>query len=275
MAGEDKQAAIEERKQDVYSPMTISVDDIDLEGVDKEKDADEIETKTEDELEIEVEGKEKTVDTEESEVSKLRSEVSSLKGEILKLVSQKPDKVIEPKDDKKEKLTHSQIVGILKENKDADNFSEILANVVKYIAEDTASEIKNKTMEEVSHKQWASNLSGLSSQILSSDDDGYLAANPKIKGELDDMAKNMGLSDHPVGKLAAYSIYRLIEGNKAIKEKGAKGDITKGSETRTRTMDKTRISAQTGKVALSPTQLAVAKKFGVKAETYAKFVKKS
>lgn len=275
MADEANKASSEEIKQDVYTPMTISVDDIDLEGGNKEEDTDKVETKPEDELEIEVEGKGKGVDKEESEVVKLRSEVSSLKDEILKLVSQKPDKVIELKDDKKEKLTHSQIVGILSENKDKDNFPEILANVVQYIAENTAADVKNKTMEEVSHKQWASNLSGLSNQILSSDDDGYLAANPKIKDELDDMAKNMGLSDHPVGKLAAYSIYRLIEGNKAVKEKRAKGDITKGSETRTRTMDKTRVSSNAGKVTLDASQLAAAKKFGVKPETYAMFVKKS
>lgn len=275
MADETKQATTEAMKQDIYTPMTISVDDIDLESTETEANEDKVETKLEDEVEIEVEGKDKEVDKEESEVSKLQKQVATLTDEILKLSTKKPEKVVEPKDKEKEKLTHAQIVGILKENKDADNFSEILANVVKYIAEDTASEIKNKTMEEVSHKQWASNLSGTANQILSADDDGYLAANPKVKGELKDMAQNLGLSDHPVGEFAAYAIFRYLEGAKAVKEKGAKSDITKGSEAKTRIMDKTRVSSQPGKVTLSPTQLATAKKFGVKPETYAMFVKKS
>ena len=263
-----------DRVTDLHSSMTISADDFDLDAVEKEIEEEKPES-TDEEFEVEVEGRSAGVDKEESENSKLQKEIAALKDEVLKLSTRKPEKVIEPKDDKKEKLTHAQLIGILKENKDADNFAEILTNVVKYIAEDTASEIKNKTMEEVSHKQWASNLTGLSNKILSEDNDGYLAANPKVKAELEDMAKNMGLSDHPVGRLAAYSIFRLIEGAKT--DKDSKSDKPKESKTSnsTRVMDKTRTSGQTGKVTLDAGQLAAAKKFGVKPETYAMFVKKS
>ena len=273
MADEDKATTVEDRVADVHAPMTINVDDFDLESGDKE---DKVESKPEDDVEIEVEGKGKQVDKEESETSKLQKEISTLKDQILELATRRKEKVIEPKDEKKEKLTHAQIVGILKENKDADNFPEILANVVHYIAENTASEIKNKTMEEVSQKQWASNLSGTANRILSEDKDGYLAANPKVKSELPEMAKNMGLQDHPAGELAALAIYRLLEGAKA-KDEDSKSDKTKESKpsNSTRVMDKTRISSQSSKVTLNATQLAVAKKFGVKPETYAMFVKKS
>jgi len=268
----DEGRTTEERVADVHAPAVISVDDYDLETGEEVKEEKE-EKQQEEELEIEVEGKGAKVEKEESEVSILQKEINSLKDEILKLASRKPEK-LDSKEDKKEKLTHAQLVNIIKENKDNP---EVIANVIKYIAEDTASEIKNKTMEEVSHKQWASNLSGLASQIISSDEDGYLAANPKLKGELDEMSKNLGLSDHPVGKLAAYSIFRLMEGAKAIKEKGSQSDKAKTTSTtnQSRVMDKTRTSGQTGKVTLSPAQLAVAKKFGVKPETYAMFVKKS
>jgi hypothetical protein len=272
MAGEDK-ATVEDRVADVHAPMTINVDDFDLGGVDEDKEK-EVSSKEDKEVEIEIEGKESKVEKEESELTKLQKQVNTLTEELLKVSTRKPERVIETKEEKKEKLTQAQLVGIIKENKDKDNFPEILANVMAYIAEDTASSIKNKTMEEVSHNQWKTNLSGKANRILSEDPGGYLTANPKIKSELPEMAKNLGLADHPVGELAAYGIYKLLEDAKA---KDAKVDKLKSSSTNnsSRVMDKTRVSSQTGKVTLTPEQIAVAKKFGVKPETYAMFVRKS
>ncbi len=276
MAEEAKQVEETATKQDIYTPMLISADDIDLESKESEEKDEKVESKQEDDVEIEVEGKGDTkVDKEEDKVSSLQREISSLKDEILKLSTRKPEKIVEKKEKKEERLTLDQIVGVIEESKDKPNFSTILTNAIKYIAEDVASGIKDKTMEEVSHKQWASNLSGTANQILSSDEDGYLAANPKIKGELDDMASNLGLGDHPAGKFAAYAIFRYLEGVKATKEKGAKDKESKTSETKTRTMDKTRASSASGKVELTPEQRATAKKLGVKESTYAMFVKKS
>ena len=273
MTVEAKTDSVEDKVADVHAPMTINVDDFKLDSEDKEE---EKETKTEEDVEIEVEGKGKTgVETDETEVSKLQKQVSTLTEEILKLSSRKPEK-IEPKKEKEEKLSIEQIVGIIEDHKDKPNFATVITNAMKYIAEDVASGVKNKTMEEVSHKQWSSNLSGTANRILSEDNDGYIAANPKLKGELPDMAKNMGLQDHPAGELAAYAIYRLLEGAKA-KDKDSKVDKTKESKTTnsSRVMDKTRTSAQTGKVTLTSGHLDAIKKLGADPQLYAMFVKKS
>ena len=116
MADEDKATTVEDRVADVHAPMTINVDDFDLDSMDKVDKEDKVESKSEDDVEIEVEGKGKQVDKEESETSKLQKEISALKDQILELATRRKEKVIEPKDDKKETLTHAQIVGILKES---------------------------------------------------------------------------------------------------------------------------------------------------------------
>jgi hypothetical protein len=249
-----------------FTPQIFSVDDIDTEEVV----APEPEAEKPDETEIEVEGK-KDVDVEESETKKLNKELQELKGEILKL-SQKKDVVPPPKAETPEKLTRQQIVGILKEHKDDP---EVLANVIEYLAEQKATDIKDSTVKDMNYKQWSSNLSGIASKILHDDEDGYLAANPKVSGSLNEYAENLGLRDHPVGKLAAYAIMRLSE---QVKAKPVEDVKSTKAETKpsTRVMDKTRTFDQLSKAkGLTADQLAVAKKFGVKPETYVKFLRRS
>lgn len=264
MASDMPETTVSE-KDSTYTPQIFSVDDIETEGeVTEEK-----EPKEPDEPEIEVEGK-KQIDVEETETKRLNREVQELKGEILKLSSRRePTAEVKPTD---EKLTRQQIVGILKEHKDDP---EVLANVIEYLAEQKATAIKDDTVKDMNYKQWSSNLSGIAGKILHDDEDGYLAANPKVGGSLGEYAENLGLRDHPVGKLAAYAIMRLSEQVKVKSKADEKSSKTEVKPS-TRVMDKTRTFDQLGKAkGLTTDQLAAAKKFGVKPETYAKFVRRS
>jgi hypothetical protein len=132
-------------------------------------------------------------------------------------------------------------------------------------------------MKDVNQRQWHTNLSGMANRVIQEDEDGYLAANPKVKAGLDEYAANLGLGDHPTGRLAAYAIFRLSEhvkakGTSKVDEKSKveekeKVDLNKGK------MDKTRLSTHLSKsTGLNQDQLDTAKRFGVKPETYAKFV---
>jgi hypothetical protein len=253
-----------ETEETTPAPQSFSVDDIILEERDKEQE----ESK---EVEVEVEGKTE-VTTDKSEVAELKKQLQEMQSDLLKvsLNKREPEKTIEQK---KEKLTKGQLAQIMKEHKDDP---EVLLNVVEYLAEQKAEETRDATMKDVNHRQWHSNLSGMANRVLQEDEDGYLAANPKVKLGIDEYASNLGLGDHPVGKLAAYAIYRLSESVKGSgaakvdeKSKAAemKVDSNKGR------LDKTRLSTNAGKSAgLSQDQLNIAKRFGVKPETYAKFV---
>lgn len=240
---------------------SFSVDEIDLEP--------EAEAKPE-ETEIEVEGKETKVEPEKNEVAELKATIQELQKDLLKLSLNKKETLPAPTEQKQEKLTKAQLVQIMKEHKDNP---EVLANVIEYMAEQKANETRDATMKDVNQKQWHSNLSGMANRIISEDEDGYLAANPKVSSQLDEYAQNLGMGDHPVGKLAAYAILRLSE---SVKAKSSKVEETKPDATPTTTkgkMEKTRLAAIRDKnQGLSTEQLAMAKRFGVKPETYAKFV---
>jgi hypothetical protein len=272
MAGEQTADAI---KSEIYESQSFSVDDLGDDAPVDDTDSPE-QTDSTDEPEIEVEGKTKsTVETEDSEAASLRKEIATLKDEVLKLATARKEKVpeqLKPEPEKTEKLTRAQISKIMAEHKDDP---EVLLNVIDYMAEQKANEIKDSTVKDMNYNQWRSQLSGVANKIISEDEDGYLAANPKVVGQLDEMSTNLGLSDHPIGKLAAYAIFRLSEMSKAkTKEDDKSSAATK--PVNTRVMDKTRASSQASKSqGLNQEQLAVAKKFGVKPETYAKFIRRS
>lgn len=262
-------------KEAVYEPQSFSVDDyadetpvVETEGFEEEAETDE--------PEIEIEGKGKTsVETEDNEAANLRKELAALKDEVLRLSTRKekpPELPTSKEPDKPEKLTRAQIAKIMSEHKDDP---EVLLNVIDYMAEQKATEIKDSTVKDMNYQQWHSNLSGVANKIINEDEDGYLAANPKVGDKLTEMANNLGLSDHPIGKLAAYAIYRLSEAAKAKPKEDDKSDKVSKS-VNSRVMDKTRASTSTSKShGLTAEQIAVAKKFGVKPETYAKFVRRS
>ncbi len=260
---DEKTAAVV--KEDLYTPQVFDVDEIDL-NVEPVKDP-----KLDDD-EVEIEGKRAKVEVEETELSKVRKELQDVKDELLKVSVRKETKPDTKKVDVPEKLTRSQIVGILKEHKDDP---EVLLNVIEHMAEQKAEATRDTTLKDVNYRQWHSNLSGISNRILSDDEDGYLAANPKVKNGLDEYAENLGFKDHPVGKLAAYAIMRLSETVKAKPkgdDKSTEGDKGKDKGK----MDKTRAFDKLDKnLGLTPEMLAAAKKFGVKPETYAKFVRRA
>jgi len=265
MAGEAEAT----RKEEIYEPQSFSVDDIDVETEDKEPT--DLETKDA-EVEIEVEGEDKEVEIETKETDTLRREVSDLKDQIIKLSTRREEPKKEPIGDKPEKLTRGQIAKILTEHKDDP---EVLLNVIEYLSEQKALEIKDSTVKDMNHQQWSSQLSGVANRVLSDDEDGYLAANPKVVAGLEDMAENLGLTNHPIGKLAAYAIYRLTNVAKAKSKEGDKPKVDKET-TNKRVFDKTRTSDKVSKgYGLTQTQLEVARKFGVKPETYAKFIRRS
>ena len=270
MAGEQTADSI---KSEIYEPQSFSVDDfgddapVEDTGLEPEESGGE--------PEIEIEGKTKsTVETDETEAASLRKEIANLKDEVLKLSTRKerPAELPKAEPEKTEKLTRAQISKIMSEHKDDP---EVLLNVIDYMAEQKANEIKDSTVKDMNYQQWRSQLSGVANKIIAEDDDGYLAANPKVVDQLGEMSNNLGLADHPIGKLAAYAIFRLSEMSKAKTKEGAK-PTAEPKPTNTRVMDKTRASSQASKSqGLTQEQLNVAKKFGVKPETYAKFIRRS
>jgi len=251
-------------KEDLYTPQSFSVDDILEEGGEIESVGETAEP------EIEVEGVEAKIETETpSEVAELKKQIQEMQTELLNVSKKQTAKVDAPKT---EKLSRSQLVAILKEHKDDP---EVLFNVAEYIAEQKALETRDATMKDVNYRTWSSNLSGMANRIISEDEDGYLAANPKVRGGLDEYATNLGLGDHPIGKLAAYAIFRLSDSVKAAVKSDVKSDKMEKVDPNKGKMDKTRPMAMKDKTqGLSMEQLTVAKKFGVKPETYAKFVRR-
>lgn len=266
--------ADEAAKADIYEPQSFSVDDMDRDSTETEsEEGAESTPESADELEIEVEGKDKgVIETEETENDKLRKELSSLKDEILKLSARREERPpVEPTTKDPDKLTRGQISQILKEHKDDP---EVLLNVIDYMAEQKAMETRDSTVKDLNYKQWHTQLAGTANRLLADDEDGYLAANPTVAKGLDDMANNLGLGNHPIGRLAAYSIYRYSE---LVKDRSRKDEKSSREKeiTSKRVMDKTRTSSTSSKTfGLTEAQLTVAKKFGVKPETYAKFVRR-
>jgi hypothetical protein len=262
MMGEEAQA----QKDDLYAPQSFSIDDISEEGEES------VET-PEEGPEIEIEGSQIVTTETPSEVAELKKQIQELQSDLLN-ISKRQDARVEPKlEAKTEKLTKGQLVAILKEHKDDP---EVLLNVAEYIAEQKALETRDATMKDVNYRTWSSNLSGMANRILHEDEDGYLAANPRVKGGLNEYANNLGLGDHPIGQLAAYAILRLSDSVKAKSKSDVKSEVEKVVDPNKGKMDKTRLTAIKDKnMGLSTEQLTVAKKFGVKPETYAKFVRRT
>ena len=260
------------QKDDLYAPQSFSVDDV-LEENGREEETVETVEEGEKELEIEIEGS-PTVTTETpSEVAELKKQIQELQSDLLKVSTRQEARVEVKPEAKTEKLTKGQLVAILKEHKDDP---EVLLNVAEYIAEQKALETRDATMKDVNYRTWSSNLSGMANRILSEDEDGYLAANPRVKGSLNEYASNLGLGDHPIGQLAAYAIMRLSDSVKAKSNADVKSPAEKVVDPNKGKMDKTRLTAMKDKnMGLSADHLAAAKKFGVKPETYAKFVRRA
>jgi hypothetical protein len=240
----------------------FSVDDVDLDAPNESKD------EPKDELEIEIEGKDQ-VSKESTELKEAQARIQELQGELLKLsLNKKKEPIIEPKKDKgeAEQLTDAQLIAILKEHKDDP---AVLFNVAKHIAEQTAKTTRDAALADMTKQNRFAQLHGMGERVLSEDEDGYLAANPKVKAGLEEYTKNLDLDSHPLGALAAYAIYRLVNRSGEVAKETKtepKADPNKGK------MDKTRTATQGTKSSLTPDQLAMAKRFGVKPETYAKFV---
>src|SRR5574343_25738 len=223
----------------------------------------------EEEVEIEVEGKTPTVDKEQTEVARLRNQIQELQTQLLNLAAQPKEVPVAPKEKpKEEELTRSQLAKIIQEN--ADN-PEVILNVMDYIAEQKTKKVKNEAFEELSQSNWEREIAGNANQILAEDKDGYIKSNPNVKDKIDQVKRNLKWDNHPAGDLAAYALIRFSEGltnevKEAVKEETPKPNMGK--------MDRTKVTSPPaqGKKKLTSEQLAMAKKLGVKPETYARFV---
>jgi hypothetical protein len=259
-------------KEELYAPMSIDVDSIDLETEEESKEEKE-DTESFIDIEVEGESKEPSISQDKSEVDSLKEEVRKLQTQIVDLTSKvkKPSKEEVSVEKKPEKLSRGQLIGIIKEHKDDP---DIILNVIEHVAEQIASEIKDTTVRDLNQKTWSDRLSGYANQIIAEDTDGFLAANPNIKSQLPDMAINLGMGDYPAGQLAAYAIYRLTEQLKSKSSEDAESERERSIKSRK--IDGTR-KTPTGKQAIQLTQvhLDAAKKFGVKPETYAKFLRRT
>lgn len=235
---------------------------------------------SEDELEVEIEEKPKV---ETTEVGELKRQLSDTQKELLKVsqtlhsLTTKKEEPTKVKGEEKEKLTRSQIVGILKEHKDDP---EVLFNVIDYLAEEKALSTRDKTLEDVNRRTWEGNLSGISGRILA--EDKLLSTKPEHKDIIAEYARNLGLDNHPVGHLAAHAIYVLSELNKdpsALFSVYGKPTSEANSDRvdaikRTKTLDKTKTPSVKvgGSIGLSSEEMEVAKKFGVNPKLYSRFL---
>jgi len=249
----------------------FSADDLEVEEI-EEREVVVEEKKKEEEVEVEVEEKETKIAKEPNEVAELKKQIQELQGDLLKVSLARKEPAKETKKvAEQEELSDAQLLGILQEHKDDP---VVQLNIIKHVATQIANATRDTTVKEVNEKQWKSNLSGMSNRILS--EDAYLAANPNVKSKLGEYAQNLGLGDHPVGELAALAIMRMMEKSEAkvdVKSTEATKTDLKGTDKKA---ERTRLSgAQDKDVGLTQEQLAFAKKIGVSAKSYARFLPRS
>lgn len=214
-------------------------------------------------VEIEVEGKKTQIDSEGSEVGQLRGQIRELQDELLRVSARLQQPVPEVKAPKEEEqLTRAQLAQIIAENSDKP---EVLLNVIDYMAEQKTKAVKNEAFKELSESNWHREIAGSANQVLMEDRDGYIAANPRIKEKIGQVAKNMKWENHPAGALAAYALIRLGEGFVSQEEAKKVSAGKPQKETKTASMDKTRsLSAGKKNNKLTAEHLEMAKRLGIK-----------
>lgn len=226
--------------------------------------------------EVEVEGKQTTVSTEKDEVSRLKDEVRELRSALLQTVQQVKQAPAVTTAPKEEKVTKAQLIQILNENKDPETGNirpDILMNVLDYLVDERTTEVKQKAFEELNQSSWEREIAGVSNRVLN--EDKYLAQNPDLNAKIDEIANNLKLGGHPAGRLAAYALIRLSAGDES-NAAPVTSAVPKNRTANSGKMDKTHvgnISAKSKSTKLTQEQLQMAKRFGVKPETYARFVK--
>jgi len=247
-------------------PQEFSVDDIPTDEFEDEVKEEEV--TTEEEVITEEEEPAEQVTISKTDLDDLRSQITSLQKEILELSKKPLESAVKPKAKDTETLTPEQISALIEKHQGDPG---VLTNIITYVAEqkarEIANEIKDTTVADITRQQQHSQVAAMADRILQEDSDGYLKANPEVRGKLKDFAASLGLQGAPAGELAAYAIYRYAE--------MLKNPIKEEEEPKkpTRTLDKTRPKTEKPKTqGLTQEQLDIAKKFGVKPETYALFV---
>lgn len=210
------------------------------------------------------------------EADDLRKENQQLKQELLKISSALASKIGKPEDKpkeeaKEEKLTRQQLKQVIEQYKDDP---EVMLRVMEHISTETAQEIKNKTVEEERARNWHGNMQQVSDKVLRQE----LAKLPETQAKeyvekASEAAENLGLSNHPVGLLAAYAILQLAQQGDAEASKATEAKRVESIK-KTKGLDKSRetpgsTTGKTGK--LSKEEMEVVKNLGIKPESYLKY----
>lgn len=219
----------------------------------------------------------------EKENAELQQQLLDIGTEVRVLRAQLEDKGEEekkPKGSKKaaepagEEISDDQLLAVMEEHKDNPG---VLLRVYKHLAEQAATKvatgIRDETMRDVEYQTWHRELRTHNDQVM----EPVYQAEPKMKAVVSDTVNRLGLKDHPMGGILAYSLIQYARGQQKETSKADEKEAKRVEElTKVKGLDKTRTSGDKvkGKVSLSEEQKKVADKLGVSHEAYAKFVPK-
>lgn len=244
----------------------------------------------EDDIEVIIEGEESkpAVDEEEpDELTKLQTSLVELQTKLsaaeqreLALAQENHSlkkvpvvaPVAKPADDEssKEKVTRSQLVAIIKEY---GSDPEIMANVIQHIAKQEAQAIRDKTVEDIDHRNWATNLESIEGRAIA--EDPMLSKRPDIVAKLPAMAQALRLDSHPMGRYISFLLYKASNDVSEADPVKAAAEATRVADLeKNKGLDKTKTPTKKS-VTLSKDQAEMADRFGVSRNLYAKFVQKS
>lgn len=232
-------------------------------------------------VEIEVEGQKAGVAPPDDRVAQIEKENRDLREALIKLSSRQqevPQQQVAASAPKEEKVTRAQLVGILNENRDAEGNirPDILMNIVDHLVEEKTQEAKVSAFKEFDQTNWKRQIAASSKSFMSS-----VNLEPQDREQVKEFVQNLKLEDNPAADMLGYALLRLSREMAGQPEESKKEKVVSEAPPVAKTgvakMDKTQASSKKaaaagGKVQLTTEQLQIAKRFGVKPETYAKFV---
>lgn len=170
-----------------------------------------------------------------------------------------------------EKITRAQLVSIIKEH---GSDPEIMANVIQHIAAQEARTIRDKTVEDIDQRNWATNLTSIEGRAIA--EDPILSKRPDIIAKLPSMAEALRLDKHPMGRYISYLLYKAgSDAGESDPGKTAAAEATRVADLeKNKGLDKTKTPAKK-QVTLSKDQADMADRLGVSRNLYARFVPKS
>lgn len=229
----------------------------------------------EDEVEIET-APAKQVATEDDRFAAIEKENRELREALIKLSSRAEPKpaaapaTVEPK---AEKVTKAQLAAVLNENRDADGNirPDVLMNIVDHLVEERTNEAKVAAFQEFDQTNWKRQIASSSKVYMSG-----LQLTSQDQAEVNEFVRNLKLEDNPAAEMIGWAMLRLAKESQQQPTEPEKKESTKTVAKEVAKMDRTKAPVvnkpAAKKVQLTQDQLDMAKRFGVKPETYAKFV---